>query len=219
MRSLLDRGKSREDQEAIQEFYNAQGAEVRAGLEFSRRQKARMDAELLARAFEGWDRLFVRFEGLISVVSTGAPSPENSLPRWRPQTFCYDDLKDPPDHEGGIIERIYVAVVSSNGGGPVVFTWRRGLEQFERFITELKRLRRDVLPSVLVQMMFAYIENTYFSAKWWDSLGENHREHIRWLAGIEPYCRTPFEYMENLPVPWRILSLSESWDGKDERQS
>jgi hypothetical protein len=213
MRSFLDRGRSREDQEAIQEFYNAQGVEIRAGLEISRRQKARMDAELLAGDFEGWHRLFVRFEGPISVVSTGAPSPDNSLPRWRPQTFCYEDSKNPPDHDGAIIERIYVAVVNSPGGGAVVLTWRRGLPQLERFIAEIRKLRRDVLPSVLVQMMFAYIENTYFSADWWGSLGENHRRHIRWLARIEPYCGTPFEYMENLPVPWRNLRLSEKWDG------
>ena len=216
MRSFLDRGLSRDRQEAIQELYNWQGAEVRAGLEFSRRHKARMDAELLAGDLAGWNRLFVRFEGPISVVSTGAPSPENSLPRWRPQTFCYDVRTNPPRYDAGIIERIYVAVVSSDRGGAVILTWRRGLTHLESFINELKNLRREVLPSVLVQMMFAYIENTYFSAEWWDSLGKNHREHIRWLARIEPYCRTPFQYIENLLVPWQILSVSESWEGDDE---
>ena len=29
---------------------------------------------------------------------------------------------------------------------------------------------------------------------------ENHRERIRWLAGIEPYCVDPFEYIESLPT-------------------
>jgi len=95
--------------------------------------------------------------------------------------------------------------------GVVVLTWRRGLPHLERFITELKRVPRERLPAVLVQLMFAYIENTYFSAVWWDSLEDKQREHIRWLAGIEPYCSTPFDYIDNLPVPWKILSVSESF--------
>jgi len=136
---------------------------------------------------------------------------------WMDPAGRYDIAPDGSElaYEGTIIERIYVTVVSSDDGGAVVLTWRQWLPHLERFITALRALRRDALPSVLVQMMFAYVENTYFSAEWWDSLGENHRDHIRSLARIEPYCSTPFEYMENLAVPWRILGLSERWDGAD----
>ena len=113
-------------------------------------------------------------------------------------------------HEDQLIEPIYVAVVTAGEGGAVVLTWRRDMPVLARFIDAVKRMSHGVLPGILVQLMFAYIENTYFSATWWQSLNEEQRRQVGRLAHIEPYY-TPFEYMEDFSVPWQIVAVCERW--------
>ena len=84
---LLDRGRSPDAQRAIQAFYREQGDEVEKGFRDALWHKQRLDRELLARSFDQLSHLFLRFRGPVCVASSGAPSPENSLAKWRPQAF------------------------------------------------------------------------------------------------------------------------------------
>ena len=63
----------------------------------------------------------------------------------------------------------------------------------------------EKLPSLLVQLMFAYLENTYFSADWWDSLSEEDRRHLASLAIVWPAYYTDFSYVSSRIVPWHVF--------------
>ena len=62
-----------------------------------------------------------------------------------------------------------------------------------------------MLPSILVQFMFAHVENTYFSHRWWMSLAEAERNHLRDLALIHNPYYEHFEYVDAQLVPWSVL--------------
>ena len=51
---------------------------------------------------------------------------------------------------------------------------------------ELRRLEQTRLPAFLVQLMFAYLENTYFSEWWWDTLSASQKAHVVGLVRTEP---------------------------------
>lgn len=201
LRQVIDRGMSPVDQVTVQEMQHWAGAGVRKGLAESRRFKAVMDQELLNGAFDSYRQLFVRFVGDLAIAGTGAPTPNRSLAgeeRLR--------LHDPD----AAIQRIYVGVVPADGGGAIVFVWRKGEFAPESFIGDLLALDSAKLASVIAQFLFAYIENTYFSSKWWGDLAEHEKTHVRALATMGNPYYTRWAYRE-LHTPWRITTVSEQW--------
>ena len=51
-----------------------------------------------------------------------------------------------------------------------MLSWRSGEFAPKSFVNELTSLSKHRMSSTVVQMMFAYIENTSFSARWWNTL-------------------------------------------------
>ncbi|TKS58330.1 MAG: hypothetical protein EWM72_03081 [Nitrospira sp.] len=108
---------------------------------------------------------------------------------------------------------MYLGVVREEGGGVVVFTWRIEDKAPDEFILELRSISTVRIPGIVVQLMLAHIENTYFSATWWNSLTVDQKCHVRQLAQMGNPFYTPWTYMDNLPVPWRVTNIVESWPG------
>ena len=59
--------------------------------------------------------------------------------------------------------------------------------------------------------MFAHIENTYFSEKWWASLDQRIQSHIEALA-LEgnPYY-AEWSYISERFMPWEVTGVTESY--------
>ena len=85
--------------------------------------------------------------------------------------------------------------------------WLSSDEACGRFIDSLGQISRKLLPSILVQFMFAHVENTYFSDAWWSSLSEKQQSHLKELTIMtNPYYHE-VEYVEDILVPWKITSI------------
>lgn len=201
LRQVIDRGMVPGDQAAVQEMQRAWGAGVEMGLTDSKRYKTMMDTELLETTFGAYQSLFVSFDGEMAIVAAGAPTPNRSLSGEELLV-----LSDP----GAAMHRLYVGMVLRDGGGAVIFVWRKGESAPERFIGDLQALDWRRMPSIIVQFMLAHIENSYFSNKWWASLLDGEKDHVRNLARMgDPYY-TPWKY-EELGLPWRITHVSGQW--------
>lgn len=201
LRQVIDRGMSPADQVLVQDAERKWEAGVELGLADSKRYKALMDTEFLEKTFSAYQSLFVTFEGQMAVAATGAPIPNRSL--------SGEELLDLSDPEAAM-HRLYVGSVPRDGGGAVVFVWRKGESAAERFIDELRALDWRRMPSIIVQFMLAHIENAYFSSQWWTSLSEGEKERVRILARMgDPYY-AKWEYGE-LGLPWRITHVSDQW--------
>ena len=204
-RQLLDRGKPPDVQRVIQEANSVHFAGVRNGLRENRERKSRMDEDLLNRNFTGWKRLFIRFKGPMTVVSTGAPTLNRSL-SGRELQVLHDLTRR--------IEPMYLGLVREEGDcGVVVFTWRVEDNAPDEFISELRSVSTNLIPGVVVQLLLAHVENSYFSATWWNSLTVDQKCHVRQLAQMGNPFYTPWTYIDNLPVPWRVTDIMESWPG------
>lgn len=66
---------------------------------------------------------------------------------------------------------------------------------------------RQRIANILVQFMFAYIDNTYFSAAWWESLSEVNRIHLTALAEMSNAYYTDFSYEPAIFVPWQVTDI------------
>jgi hypothetical protein len=73
-----------------------------------------------------------------------------------------------------------------------VFVWRQSDSIMEKFVKSLLDRRLEDLPSFCVEVIFNYLENTFFSEKWWVSLVEKQKSYVAQLAtNSNPY------YFEN----------------------
>src|SRR5260370_26587189 len=86
--------------------------------------------------------------------------------------------------------------------------WRSCERAPRQFVESLLKNETRKLASLLVQFMFAYVENTYFSAQWWESLSDFARRHLNALAAISNPYYTTFPYLPLKLVPCEITSVS-----------
>jgi hypothetical protein len=140
----------------------------RALAELHQREVA-MDRNLLENDYSSWHQLIVEFDGDISVAGTAAITPNVDFPGNNIQV-----LHDPCKR----IQYLYFGVVPRECGGAMVFTWKTDDSAIARFIDSLQRLDKSELPHICAQIMFAFCENTYFSAAWWDSLDSQVRQNL-----------------------------------------
>jgi hypothetical protein len=199
IRQMVDRGLPLEAQLDIQEMFAIWGAGTAAGLQDFRRLKAVMDNHLLAHEYSGWSRAIIRFTGPLCIASTGALSPNRTIDGAPLQAL--HALETP-------IEELPFGVVAAPKGGAVVFLWRPHEQKPRQFVESLLKNETRMLAGLLVQFMFAYVENTYFSVQWWESLSEFARQHLNALAAISNPYYTPFQYLPLKLVPWEITSAS-----------
>lgn len=195
MRNIVDRGMPIEWQKAVQESFAVMEAGARAGLADFQALKALMDQQLITKDYSGWSDTIIEFKGDLCVASTGLVSPNRDLDRRELQV-----LHDADTHQ----QAMPFGVVATAGGGAVVFAWRANELAPRQFMDSLLKRGKDALPGLLVQFMFAYVENTFFSSAWWSSLSNEDRKHLMSLADISNAYYTDIEYSPSRFVPWEI---------------
>ena len=94
-------------------------------------------------------------------------------------------------------------VASTPTGGSIVFLWPSDQTVPYRFLTSLLDTAGEALANYLLQFMFAYVENTYFSSMWWQNLSRMERTKISELAKLSPYT-AQVTYSGSAFVAWKI---------------
>lgn len=199
VRRLVDRGVPPSAQREMQDFSATVAAAQGKGLSDSRKLKTVMDKDLLAGSYGEWSNAVVEFDGDLCISCTGAISPDYDLEGNRLQVL-HDD-----EH---VLESLMFGMTATDAGGAAVFTWLKKDSAPGTFIKSLLQKKEDLLPSILVQFMFTYIENTFFSARWWDSLSELHQGHLAALARISNPYYGSFQFLPSQLVPWKITNIS-----------
>jgi hypothetical protein len=199
MRDLADRGLPPEHQREVQELWANMNAGAEKGLKDFQHLKGLMDEQLLGRNFFGWKSAVIYFRGNLCVASTGAISPNRDMNGNALQT-----LHD-PDAE---IQELLFGIVATADGGAIVFSWRAGDTAPNRFVQSLLAKEWQRLPSLVVQFIFAYVENTYFSSDWWESLSKVNQEHIESLAAMGNAYYSDFSYSSSLTfAQWEVTGV------------
>jgi len=196
IRALVDRGLDPLAQREIQDLQATLTMGQEAGLADSQKQKASMDVQLQSQNYDGWSRAVTEFTGNLCVSSTGLINPNRDLDGNELQVL----------HQHAPLEALLFGMAATNEGGAVVFTWPEKLVAPHAFVTSLLK-RKKYLPGLLVQFVFSFIENTFFSERWWQSLTDTERRHLTELAGIANAYYDPFEFISSKMVPWEITKV------------
>ncbi len=88
------------------------------------------------------------------------------------------------------IENIAINTLNTEDGYALVFTWLKGFTKCSEFVDSLLGINSQSLPSILIELIFSYIENTYFSMSWFNGLEKDKKEMIESMA------RKPIQYGE-----------------------
>lgn len=196
---MIDRGREPSVQREIQNLQAVLVAGQRVGLANSEALKASMDAQLLSQNYGGWSRAVVNFDGELCISSTGAITPNRNLDGKSLQVLHQDELP---------LEYLLCGVVATPMGGAMVLTWPTGQKAPEAFVASLLRHDESLLPGILVQFLFAFIENTFFSERWWKSLSDQEQRHLTARAHLgNPYYDN-LEFISNRFVPWKITKIT-----------
>jgi hypothetical protein len=198
--NLVDRGLPLEMQVEMQSMGSAQEAGFRKGLEDFGLLKSVMDEQLLSGDYPGWNRTVVTFKGPLSIASTGAVSPNRSLEGRELQV-----LHDPD----AVAQELLFGIVATESGGAAIFLCRADENRPQEFVGELVRSEPERICSLIAQFAFVYIENTFFSKFWWDSLSNFNRRHMASLAWIANAYYEEFAYSSSRKiVPWKLMSIN-----------
>lgn len=195
---IIDKGRSIEEQQDIQHYHSISKAGVEHGLQSARNKKQLMDQDFLNRNFQSWGQLVIRFQGNVSIASTGAPTP----------TYDFSGNQLQILHNPRVsVQHLMYGIIPIQNGAAVVFSWLASDNACSRFIDSLEQLPQDRLGDILVQYMFAHVENTYFSDTWWSTLNKAQQDHIENLFIMTNPYYEQVPYITERLAPWKITSI------------
>ena len=175
LRENLDRGLQHEDQKVVQDMLSVEAAGRRAGLEDLNFVKSLYDQAFRTNDYTAFHTAILTFSGTPIVASTGGVHVDFDLQGKRLQNIA----RDPAPIHG-----FNFAIAGIEDGCSFVATWPAQFHKCDTFLASLLQHKKDIIPSLLMELCFAYVENTYFFETWWKNLASPNQRHIQHLASI-----------------------------------
>lgn len=198
MRENVDRGMSHEVQVNLQQTLNSMKLGFFKGIDdFKATLELFTESHKLQKT-DDFESASIYFTGELDIVVSGCFTPEFTLEGKQIQSLDLSSL---------FVENLAINTLSTEGGFALVFTWPKQFTKCTLFIETLLNVDFQSLPSRLVELIFSYIENTFFSLRWLESLSKEKR------AIIESMARKPIQYGEaieftnNEYTNWQITGI------------
>ena len=170
IRRQTDRGKSLEQQDAIQKMNLLVDIGASAGLRNAEYYKRIFDKILLSGNFSGIRAYIVELGSLPPIMCSASIFPE--------QDFEGNELQDVADL--GVISHL-LNFTSFYGGnrGVIVFIWLAESDPTcRRFIDSLRALPPDRMTDGFIRFFFEFCENLHIQPKWWENLEDNKKNSL-----------------------------------------
>lgn len=201
LKTNLDKGLAKADQISIQTGIKIYENGTQTGAKEVNEIKNLYDSALQTNDFTDINYAVISFDGDISVVSTGIVSPDFDVNGNRLQNIA-DFSKE--------VEALTFGVVSTVTGGAFVISWLSKFKICSNFVNLLLSAPIDKIPSLLVEFMFAYVENTYFSKTWWDLLDQSKRDRLTHLATLFSGYGGFWRYSRIKFTNWQITNITKN---------
>lgn len=196
-RRYLDKGKRFTDQVDLQSDLNLLEFGLKKGLEEITTLRTKYNKGFLTSDYSDYNFLTISFDGDLSIASVGPFNPDFDMKGNRLQ-----DIKN----FAVAFEGMVVATAVTPTGGAFVFSWPKSFTSCTSWAKSLLVVGDTGLPSLLVELLFTYVENTYFAKVWWDSLDAAKQERVRKLASI-PMAYETFEPCSKMDfVDWTVTN-------------
>ena len=171
--------------------------------------------ELLSEDFSKFSTLRVYLRKKPNILCSGAFHPEYDLYGTRLSSLASSEpLRD--------ILAINVLPISQNinqNNGVAILSWRNIDPQRDskKLIDSLLEVPKDEILNVLIHLIFEYIQNVYFSPKWWESRDAGVKNRVYELSGIEIHNPVKWQEMTTSFDSWNV-SAADIWNGEEWRQ-
>ena len=166
----LDRGFNENMQNIYQNEINTLSEGAKVGLTNLESIKSHFDDVLLAGDYSNVKYLIYQIDSKPKILCNGCFYPDFDFLGNRIQNIA--DLS----HE---LDMIGFSIVETTQGGALVFSW---INDFNHscsiFINSLLSHPLTIVPNLILKMIFAFLENIYFSPGWWDSLNDKKKNYL-----------------------------------------
>lgn len=181
MKENVDRGMSHEEQPELQRTLETMNQGFVKGVEDFKETLNLYVNHHQRKSYDEFKSASFHLTSDLSVVVGGTFAPDLSINEERIQSL-----------EPGVdfVENLSVNTLNTDQGYAIVFSWHKKYEKCTKFIEFPIEVDKQLLPSRLIEIIFSYIENSYFSKAWIDNLDSDKR------AIIEAMARNPIQYGE-----------------------
>lgn len=199
----LDRGLPISDQIRLQSYLNVKGMGVDAGLRDAEMHKANFDKVLLSGDYSQANYYAITFGQTPDVMCSSV--------KFATHDFHGNLLQNLFEMDK-VMDEITFSIIATDTGGVAVFNWIGHSDPCERLVKSLDSLSDDEIPSAILRFTFEFFENTYFSAKWWNSLDDKTRKALQLrlsLAADINALRTVDCLVDDglRPAKWPVISI------------
>ncbi len=152
IRRKIDRGRPVEQQHAIQATMAVYFAGIKASLADLRETKKIYDASF-NRHCESMNGFVIEYEGDITVASSGIVHVEYDFKDDKIQDIVNSPIPT---------QSISYSIAATESGGAFVAAWPKQFALTDDFVQSLIDQDVNDIPSLLLEFMFAYVENSFF---------------------------------------------------------
>lgn len=198
LKDSLDKGKDLLEQWRIQTMLAVCSAGSEKGNEDLESTKQLYDKALTLNLYNSIQRVIIYFKGTLSFASTGVVCTEFDFNGRQLQNLSTAKV---PAHS------LSFGIAAMEEGGAFVATWPKEFAKCDEFINSLLTERTEDIPSILIEFVFAYVENTYFSECWWNSLPSAQSASLKELAGVPVPYGSPLQYSRMRYLDWSVVSI------------
>ena len=182
----FDKGRSLGVQRKIQSLVNLQDKATNKTLAEMIDHKKIFDTSLITKDYNPFLFCVYYLDGVPNTLCSGGFNPLYDVNGTKLQDIY--DLESP-------LDVIYYSLIPTEAGSAAVFSWiPKWGNACLRFMESLKAAPRQEIPNLIIRLSFEYLENVFFSPKWWNTLSPEEKTSIqgRFISGIlkerKAYC-------------------------------
>lgn len=194
----IDRGFNPTYQQLIQKDFSTMGKGFQHGIADFKTTLDLYTKQFVLNDFSPFSALVFKFSGALNIVVSGCFSPEFSIDGTRLQ-----HLND----RTPFIENISINSIVTNDAHLIVFSWPKEFLSCQKFADSLQEVKDVMLSTYLIELMFNYIENTYFNEEWFDGLLKEKQLRLMELAKKVNQYGQPIKFSDNNYVNWCLDSV------------
>lgn len=195
MKENVDRGMIQEEQVELQRALETMNQGFMKGIEDFKETLDLYVNHHQQLSYDSFKSASFYFTGDLSVVVGGTFAPDFSINEERIQSL---------EPSVKFVENLSVNTLNTDQGYAIVFSWPKKYEKCTKFIESLIEVDKKLLPSRLIEIIFSYIENSYFSKAWVDSLDEAKRTTIETMARNTVQYGAPIKFTDYNYTNWKI---------------
>lgn len=201
MRENIDRGMTYEGQVEFQQTLHAMKLGFFKGIDDFRATLDIYTNSYKYQTFDEFESAAIYFTGELSLVVSGCFTPEFTMEGNKIQSLNPNSI---------FVENIAINTLSTEDGFAIVFSWPRQFIKCSMFIDSLLNIDHHLLPSRLVELIFSYIENSYFTIDWLSGLEGEKRVTIESMARKPIQYGEAVEFTDNEYTNWQISCIQRN---------